>query len=222
MNFWVHTAVMYRATAILSRVHAAFFCYHQFNEMTNTPDEVVLARIIIALDLEFERVLHNDYGLAGQVMRPVHVYSVWTTEASFNPADYKGAQYPISPFTKRGPRDELPFHQGVCKCLTFDETLPPEEDSDDEEYFPTGNLDDLVWSEEAVPNSQKHLCILQIPGPPTPLPQPDQVEVSPEPEQMDVDILDNLPDVINVPKELSSDFETWSHSLLEYQWLYDI
>ena len=78
--------------------------------MTNMPDEIVLARIMTALDLEFERALHyhdegydsdNDYGLPGQVTVPIHVYSVSTTEASLKHADYKGTQCPISPFTPR-------------------------------------------------------------------------------------------------------------------------
>ena len=95
------------------------------------PDEITLARIMTALDLEFERALHyheegyesdNDYELPSQVMRPLHVYSVSTTEASFNPADYKVAHCPISPFTPMPSRDELPFCQRVCWCLTFDET----------------------------------------------------------------------------------------------------
>ena len=72
MNIWVHTAGMYRATAILSRVHTAFFNYHYFSEMTNMPDKIVLASIMTVLDLEFERALHyhnegydsdNDNGL---------------------------------------------------------------------------------------------------------------------------------------------------------------
>ena len=72
MNFWVCTAGIYRAASILVRVHAAFFIYHQFNEMTNMLDKTVLARIMTALDLEFKRALHyhdegyesnNDYGL---------------------------------------------------------------------------------------------------------------------------------------------------------------
>ena len=110
MNVWVHTAGTYRATAILSRVHAAFFNYHHFSEMTNMPDEVVLARIMTALDLEFERALHyhderyhsdNDYGLPGPVMKPVCIYLVSTTKASFNPTDYNGAHCPTFPLTTR-------------------------------------------------------------------------------------------------------------------------
>ena len=170
MNFWVHTAGTYRVTAILGRVHTAFFNYPQFNEMTPMADEIVLARIMTALDLEFKKARHyhdegyksdDYYGLPAQVMRPVHVYSVTTTQASFNPADYKEAQHPISLFMPRWPRVELPFHQGVCWCLTFDETPlpPPEVDTDDEEYLPTADLDDQVWSKEPVPNSWEYLCI---------------------------------------------------------------
>ena len=100
MNFWVCTAGMYRAPAILSRVHTAFFNYHYFSEMTNMPNEIVLANVMTALDLEFKRALHyiderydsdNDYELLSPVMRPVCIYLVSTTEASFNPTDYKGA-----------------------------------------------------------------------------------------------------------------------------------
>ena len=112
MNFWVCTAGTYRATAILGRVHIVFFNYHHFNEMTNMPDEIVLAKIMTALDLDFKRDLHdhdegydsdNDYGLLGPVKRLVCIYLVSTTEASFNPTDYKGAQFPTSPFTPRCP-----------------------------------------------------------------------------------------------------------------------
>ena len=54
---------MYRATAILSSVHTAFFNYHYCIEMTNMPDEIVLARIMTPLDLEFEMALHyHDEG----------------------------------------------------------------------------------------------------------------------------------------------------------------
>ena len=80
MNYWVHTAGTYRATTILGGVHATFFNYHQFNEICYMPEETVLARIMSALDLEFERTLHyidkgyesdNEYGLQTQVWRPV-------------------------------------------------------------------------------------------------------------------------------------------------------
>ena len=110
MNFWVHTGGMYRATEILSRVHTAFFSYHYIIEITNMPDEIVLARIMTALDLEFERALHyhdegydsdNDYGLPDRFMRPVCNYLVSVTEASLNPTGYKDAHISISPSTPR-------------------------------------------------------------------------------------------------------------------------
>ena len=68
----VHTAGTYRGTATHGRVHAAFFNYHQFNKMTHKPDEIVLARIMTALDFKFKNALpyhyegyesNNDYGL---------------------------------------------------------------------------------------------------------------------------------------------------------------
>ena len=90
MNYWVHTAGRYRAMSILGTVHAAFFNHHQFDAMTYIPDEIVLAKMMTTLNLEFEKALHyheeeyesdNDYGLPAQVMRPMHIYSVSTTGA---------------------------------------------------------------------------------------------------------------------------------------------
>ena len=110
MNYWVHTAGRYRATCIVGIVYVTFFNCHQFNSVTYMPDEIVLARMMRALDLELDKAMHyhnegygidNDYGLPAQVMRPVHIYSVSVTEASFNPADYKEAQCIISPFMPR-------------------------------------------------------------------------------------------------------------------------
>ena len=56
----------------LERIHAAFFTTHQMQEMIYMLDEIILARMIDALDLEFEKAMHyhdegyesnNDYGL---------------------------------------------------------------------------------------------------------------------------------------------------------------
>ena len=72
MNFWLCVVGMYRETAILGRVHTTFFSYNYSSKMTNMPDEIVLAKIMTALDLQFERALHyhdegydsdNYYGL---------------------------------------------------------------------------------------------------------------------------------------------------------------
>ena len=73
----------------------------------------------------------------------------------------------------------------------------------DKEDFPTTRLDDPVWSEELIPDKQQ-LCIHQIPchtlREATPPPQPIQEEVLPKPEPMDIKILEDLPDIIDVPK----------------------
>ena len=66
--------------------------------MTYMPHEIVLSRMMTGLDSEFEKAMHyhdegyesdNDYGLPAHVIRPVHIYSVYTTEASFKVAYYK-------------------------------------------------------------------------------------------------------------------------------------
>ena len=96
---------LHKATSILGRVHAAFFNHHQFNAMIYLPDEIGLAKMMTTLELESEKAMHyhdegyqsdNDYGLQAQVMWPVYIYPVYTTEASFNLADYREAQHTIS------------------------------------------------------------------------------------------------------------------------------
>ena len=121
------------------------------------------------LDLEFERALHyqdegyegdNDHGLPPQIIRPIWVYSIFTTKASFNPVDFATTQCLISPFTPRHP-GSLPFWEGICWCLTFDEMPLPmpetvdaatsEESEDDKEPLPTADHNDWVWGKEPVP-----------------------------------------------------------------------
>ena len=78
--------------------------------MIYMPDEIVLARMMTALDLEFEKDMHyhdegyesdSDYGLTAQVMRLVCIYLVSPTKASFNLVKYKEAQLTITPFIPR-------------------------------------------------------------------------------------------------------------------------
>ena len=213
---------MYRGTAILGRVHAAFFNYYHFSEMTNMLDEIVLARIMMDLDLEFKRALHysnkgydsnNDWSAKFSYEAYTHFSSV-NNWGLFLPWTYKGAQCPTTPFTPGWPSDDLCFCQGVCWQLTFDETPLPKMDSDDEEeYFPTADLDHPVWSEEPIPSSCQQLCIHQTtchtPRPATWSLQPIQEELPTELEQMDMEILDDLPDIINVSKEPLSDTESY-------------
>ena len=101
----------------LKKVHKAFFNYYPFHAMNYMPNEIILTRMMNALDLEFQRVFHyydegyesnNDYELPPQITRPICVYSIFTTEASFDPAVFTTAQHLISPFTPRCPKS-LPF-----------------------------------------------------------------------------------------------------------------
>ena len=118
-------------------------------------------------------------------------------------------------------------------------------------YCLIADLDDLVWSEEPVPDSQEYLYIHKIPRaatstptqssghasnptaqpnqvdmPATPPLQPNQVDMlitpSPQPGQVDelmeLDIPEDIPDLIDVPEEVLSDFEAWTHSMLDYPW----
>ena len=63
MNFCVCTAGTYRATEILGGVQTAFFNYYYFSEVTYMSDEIVLMRIMTALDVEFKRALnYHDKG----------------------------------------------------------------------------------------------------------------------------------------------------------------
>ena len=98
----------------------------------------------------------------------------------------------------------------------FNEThLPTSEvGSDDEEYLPTAELDDPVLSEEPVSDSRVHLCTHQIPRPATQPLQPNQVEMPQEPEHMYIDIPEDTQDLIDVPGELLSDFDSWKQSEL--------
>ena len=86
-------------------------------EMINMPDEMVLARMMTGLDLEFEKAMHyhdegykgdNDCGLPSQVMGPVHIYSIITIEASFDLAQYAVTKCQMCPFTLRCSRG-LPY-----------------------------------------------------------------------------------------------------------------
>ena len=167
MNCWVCIAGRYRTTSILGRFHAVFFNCHQSKAVTYMLDEIVLVRMMTALDLEFEKAMHyhdegyesdTDCGFQPQVTRPIDIYSVFTTEASFDLAELTTSQCPISPFNPRSP-SSLPFWEGVCQHLTFEEMLPPtEENSEDEEDLPTVDIGYPVWSEEPY-QTARSICV---------------------------------------------------------------
>ena len=107
----------------------------------------------------------------------------------------------------------------------------PDLDSDDEHFLLTADLDYLVWSEEPMPDSWEYLCIHEIPIPATkalqpnqmalpamPSLQPNQVEMPQEPELMESDILEDILGLIDIPEEILSDSDTWTHSVLDYKW----
>ena len=75
--------------------------YHQMQEKIYMLDEIILARMMTALDLKFEKAVHyhneryesnNNYEFVPQVTRPVCIYAVFTTEASFDTAEFTIAQ----------------------------------------------------------------------------------------------------------------------------------
>ena len=112
----------------------------------------------------------------------------------------------------------MPFHQGVFQCVTNDETPAPEVDSNYEEYFPTAELMTCYGQRSLYPIAENTCAFTryldQQPHPHNPI----KWEVPPEPKEMDIKILEDLPYLIDVPEELLSDFDSWAHSMLEYQW----
>ena len=114
--------------------------------------------------------------------------------------------------------DELPLCQAVCWQLTLSETKSSEvTDDNKEEDFPTAELNDPVWPEVTILKEQQlythQILHWLITGHTL---RPVQEEVLPGVEPMDVSILDDLLDVINVPKaDLSSDFDL----ALEHAWI---
>ena len=123
MKYWVHMTRRYISTSILEKVHKAFFNHYQFHAMANMSDEIMLARMMTALDLEFEIALYyhdggyesdNDYdcGFLPHITRLIHVYSMFSAEVSFNPADCITTKSKLSSFTSKHPRG-LPFQEGV-------------------------------------------------------------------------------------------------------------
>ena len=101
-------------------------------------------------------------------------------------------------------------------------------DSEHEEYLSSVDLDDPVWSKDLVLDSCEYLHMHEIPRlatpPPQPIqgvpaskpPQPDQVEMPPD--LMELDILEDIPNLLDVPEEVISGFEAWVQSVLDYPW----
>ena len=59
----------------------------------------------------------------------------------------------------------------------------------------------------------------QVQMPATPPPQPDQVEIPQEYELMELDAPEDIPDLVDVPEEVLSEFDARAHSVLNFQLL---
>ena len=167
---------------------------------------------------------------------------VFTTEVSSDPADFTTAQHPIWPFTSKHPRI-LQFQEGVHQHLTFNKTpqpMPETDSEDDEEPLSTADLNDrcrmksqyqtaeklfasmkfLCWPPHPYPCSlyqQPHPCIPTKESQPHLPRKPDQVEVPRQFELMEQDIPDDIPDLLDIPQEVMTDFDAWAHDVPSYQ-----
>ena len=154
VNYWVCTAGTYRSTSITWKG------LYRLTSITTSSMlwltclmKCVLAGWWLPWTWEFKRALHyynegydsdKDYRLPPHITRPVHIYSVFSAEASFNLAVYTTTQCQLSPFTPRCPRG-LPFWVGICQCLTFDETPPPTFAADWGWRKPTNSRPSVGW-----------------------------------------------------------------------------
>ena len=68
-------------------------------------------------------------------------------------------------------------------------------------------------SRPANPHLQPNQVEMQVTNPP----QPEQVEMPPEYELIELDIPEDIPELINVPEQMLSDFDVWAHSVLDYK-----
>ena len=145
-------------------------------------------------------------------MRPVHIYSVLTTEASFNPADYKETQCPSSPFIPRWPRDECPSIKGSATAWHLMRHL----------YHTRSRLQWWAispYSWTGWPSMVWGACSRQL-G--TPVYSPNTQQPHPHNpikwRNYGYRHPRDIPDLINAPEELLPDFDSWPHCVLEYQW----
>ena len=86
-------------------------------------------------------------------------------KTSFDPMGPQESEMHPLTSTPKGRPIGLPLQQMTHRCLSFHDAPPPLVDPNDneeeEEYFPTAPLDDLVWSEEPIP--ERDLCIQVAP-----------------------------------------------------------
>ena len=247
MNYWVHTAGRYRSTSILEIVHKAFFNYYQFHAMAYMPDEIILARMMTALDLEFKTASHNHdegyasekgYGLQPWITRPIPVYSIFTIENSQMTSPQPSAgSHPSLPdvleaFHSEESASALPLMRCPCWCpnQTLRMTKNPSwlqtwmiqcgaKNPNQAAGSISVSMKFLGWP----PNPTSTACMsdhtLQSNQgvQATPPLQPNQVEVPLEFEMMELDIPKDIPNLLHVPQEVMSDFNAWVQDVLNDQ-----
>ena len=95
-----------------------------------------------------------------------------------------------------------------------------------------------MWDDKPIPDSREYFCIQKIPRHATPPPTPTaytsdpilqphqgapasshqhQLQVPQELELKEFDILDDIPDLLDVVKEVMFDFDAWARDVLSYQ-----
>ena len=55
---WIQKASTYRSTVVLNRIYKAFFHSKDFLDRVHRPDQILLAILMLALEIEFERALY--------------------------------------------------------------------------------------------------------------------------------------------------------------------
>ena len=165
-----------RSTVIIGKVYKVFFQCDDYLHWANSPDKVLCSTFILALEVNFELALHqhnegydtdNIYDLPPMPKRTACIQAVITTNmSSIDPSGSHGGAVSIPPSTLTGEIGGLLFYRSAQKCLNFND-MPPtimefDDQDEEEEYFLRASLDDEVWTEKPVPES--NLCIHMAAG----------------------------------------------------------
>ena len=169
---WIQEAGTYRSTVVLNRVYKAFFHSEDFLDWAHIPDQMLLAILMLALEIESERMLylHNegsetgdDYGLPQPLNKSIYIYSVLSlAKDSFSFTDYQKPMISTSLLNLKWRQVKSTLHLLVHRQLNFNNLHPSSVDScdDAEKNIPTAPLDDPVRSKE--PILGRDLCILWL------------------------------------------------------------
>ena len=174
ISSFIQMAGNHRSTVIIDKIYKVFFHCDNYLPWAHRPHQVLHSTFILTLDVEFELALHQydeDYAtddicdLPKLLKRAAHIYAVTSrNEGSFDTSGCQGGAASIPSSTLTGRTVGCPFYRIAEKCLNFDAMPPPimKCDDEEEEYFPTAPLDDRVWSED--PILETDVCIHMAPG----------------------------------------------------------